>query len=107
MKAFPDTVKPADQISADLRAHLRYPEDLFKVQRQVLGRYHMTDSNSWYQQSDLWQVPADPTQVTPGENTDATKASGPAEPPYYLSIKWPGSESAVFSHCLLYTSRCV
>ncbi len=102
MKAFPDTVKPADQISADLRAHLRYPEDLFKVQRQVLGRYHMTDSNSWYQQSDLWQVPADPTQVTPGENTDATKASGPAEPPYYLSIKWPGSESAVFSQTAVF-----
>ena len=96
MKAFPDTVKAKDEISADLLAHLRYPEDLFKVQRQLLTRYHMTDPNSWYQQSDLWQVPADPTQTTPGQSTEATRV-GPAEPPYYLSIKWPGDETPVFS----------
>ena len=90
-KAFPGTVKPRSEISPDLMAHLRYPEDLFKVQREVLTRYHMTDPNSWFQQSDLWQVPADPTQVTPGQTTETTKA-GPAEPPYYLSIKWPGDK---------------
>ncbi|MGV8908416.1 MAG: UPF0182 family protein [Propionicimonas sp.] len=95
-KAFPGTVQPKSAISADLLAHLRYPEDLFKVQRAVLTRYHMTDPNSWFQQSDLWQIPADPTQTTPGQTTEATKA-GPAEPPYYLSIKWPGDAAPVFS----------
>ncbi len=100
-KAFPGTVKPRGEISPDLMAHLRYPEDLFKVQREVLTRYHMTDPNSWFQQSDLWQVPADPTTVTPGQTTEATKA-GPAEPPYYLSIKWPGDPSPVFSQTAVF-----
>ena len=100
-KAFPGTVQPRSAISKDLMAHLRYPEDLFKVQRAVLARYHMTDPNSWFQQSDLWQVPADPTQTTPGQTTEATKA-GPAEPPYYLSIKWPGDPSPVFSQTAVF-----
>ncbi len=101
MKAFPGTVKGKEAITADLMAHLRYPEDLFKVQRQVLGRYHMTEPYTWYQQSDLWQVPADPTQTTPGQTTEPTKA-GPAEPPYYLSIKWPGDEDPVFSQTAVF-----
>lgn len=101
-KAFPGTVKPRSEITPDLMAHLRYPEDLFKVQRQVLTRYHMTDPNSWFQKSDLWQVPPDPTtQTTPGQTAEATKA-GPAEPPYYLSIKWPGDESPVFSQTAVF-----
>ena len=100
-KAFPGTVQPRSAISNDLMAHLRYPEDLFKVERAVLARYHMTDPNSWFQQSDLWQVPADPTQTTPGQTTEATKA-GPAEPPYYLSIKWPGDAAPVFSQTAVF-----
>ncbi|MFZ0529472.1 MAG: UPF0182 family protein [Propionicimonas sp.] len=100
-KAFPATLKAKSEISPDLMAHLRYPEDLFKLQRQVLTRYHMTDPNSWYQQSDLWQVPADPTQTTPGQASDAAK-SGPAEPPYYLSIKWPGDATPVFSQTAVF-----
>ncbi|MCC6496055.1 MAG: UPF0182 family protein [Propionibacteriaceae bacterium] len=101
-KAFPGTVRPRSEITPDLMAHLRYPEDLFKVQRQVLTRYHMTDPNSWFQKSDLWQVPPDPTtQTTPGQTAEATKA-GPAEPPYYLSIKWPGDEAPVFSQTAVF-----
>lgn len=99
-KAFPGVVKSKDQISPDLLAHLRYPEDLFKVQRQVLARYHMTDTNAWYQQSDLWQVPADPVGTMPGQ-TDTPKSAA-AEPPYYLSIKWPGDSSAVFSQTAVF-----
>ncbi|MCL2316046.1 MAG: UPF0182 family protein [Actinomycetia bacterium] len=84
-KVFPGLLQPKSAISADLLAHLRYPQDLFKVQRQILGRYHATDSNTWYQQSDLWQVPDDP------------RSSGLKEPPYYLSIKWPTDAAPVFS----------
>ena len=85
--AFPGTVQPKSAISKDLLAHLRYPEDLFKVQRQLLARYHMTDPLAWYQQSDLWEIPGDPTQQAPQ----------PKEPPYYLSIRWPGATQPVFS----------
>jgi uncharacterized membrane protein (UPF0182 family) len=106
-KAFPGTLKPKDQISPDLMAHLRYPEDLFKMQRQVLARYHMTDAKAWYNQSDLWQVPADPSKnstSTSGQTAAPTTntQTGPAEPPYYLSIKWPGDKNAVFSQTAVF-----
>lgn len=99
-RAFPGVLKSREEISPDLMAHLRYPEDLLKVQRQVLARYHMTDTNSWYQQSDLWQVPADPVATMPGQEDTGTAAA--AEPPYYLSIKWPGDQSAVFSQTAVF-----
>ena len=85
--AFPGVVQPKSAISADLLDHLRYPEDLFKVQRQLLGRYHMTDPGAWYQQSDLWEIPPEPTVA------NATTK----EPPYYLSIRWPNEPQPVFS----------
>lgn len=106
-KVFPGTLKSKDQISPDLMAHLRYPEDLFKMQRQVLARYHMTDARTWYNQSDLWQVPADPTKNSTTTASGATPSTtttqnGPAEPPYYLSIKWPNDKSAVFSQTAVF-----
>ncbi|MGP9018704.1 UPF0182 family membrane protein [Streptomyces sp. BR1] len=81
MKAFPHTVKPKNDISPELLAHLRYPQDMFKVQRELLTRYHVTDPAQFYSGSDAWQVPDDPT------NKD-----GVAVPPYYLSMKMPGAE---------------
>ena len=59
-KAFPTVVQPKSAITADLRHHLRYPQDLFKVQRQVLGRYHVTNPDNWYQNTSLWEIPKDP-----------------------------------------------
>ncbi|PFG16868.1 hypothetical protein ATK74_1423 [Propionicimonas paludicola] len=104
MKAFPGTVQPRSAISADLLMHLRYPEDLFKVQRQVLARYHMTNPASWFQGSDLWQVPADPAQSggSTGNGQSSPASTGVAEPPYYLSIKWPNDTSAVFSQTAVF-----
>ncbi|MDK9593209.1 UPF0182 family protein [Propionibacterium freudenreichii] len=90
-KAFPGVLTDKSQASPELLSHLRYPQDLFKVQRQILGRYHMTDPGNWYNQSDLWVVPADPRDK-----------SGKAEPPYYLSIKWPGDAAPVFSQTAVY-----
>lgn len=82
MKAFPGTVKAKSAIPADLLAHLRYPQDMFKVQRELLTRYHVTNPAQFYSGSDAWQVPDDPT------NKDNS-----AVPPYYLSMKMPGAEA--------------
>ncbi|MFE9402490.1 UPF0182 family protein [Streptomyces sp. NPDC006530] len=82
MKAFPGTVKAKSSIPAELLAHLRYPQDMFKVQRELLTRYHVTNPAQFYSGSDAWQVPDDPT------NKDNS-----AVPPYYLSMKMPGAES--------------
>ncbi|WP_432122790.1 UPF0182 family membrane protein [Streptomyces sp. S1] len=92
MKAFPDTVKPKSEIKGDLLEHLRYPQDMFKVQRELLTRYHVTDPAQFYSGSDAWQVPDDPT------NKD-----GNAVPPYYLSMKMPGDTAQRFSLTTTFT----
>src|SRR5262245_5797129 len=84
MKAFPGTVKPYTAITPGLLAHLRYPEDLFKVQRDLLAQYHVIDPTAFYSGQDFWRVPTDPT----GDGD---------QPPYYLTIKMPDQDSATFS----------
>ncbi|WP_280880838.1 UPF0182 family membrane protein [Streptomyces pseudovenezuelae] len=86
MKAFPNTVKSKKSISPELMAHLRYPQDLFKVQRELLTRYHVKDAQTFLSGSEVWQVPDDPTNK-----------SGDAVPPYYLSMKMPDQSSQAFS----------
>jgi uncharacterized membrane protein (UPF0182 family) len=85
MQAFPDTVQPFDEIPDELMAHVRYPEDLFKLQRDILTRYHVQDPGNFFSQNDRWQVPADPTQDTEE-----------AQPPYYILAQRPGDDEATF-----------
>jgi uncharacterized protein len=91
MDAFPDTVLPKEEISDELMAHLRYPQDLYKIQREVLSEYHVTDASVFYEGQDRWIVPDDPTDPTA------------AQPVYYQSIQMPGSNEAVFSLTTTYT----
>jgi uncharacterized membrane protein (UPF0182 family) len=95
-KAFPGTVLPKGDISPELKSHLRYPEDFFKVLREILARYHVTDPGAWYQQSGLWEVPNDPVI---GANSSAK------ETPYFLSVKWPTDDKAIFSLTSVYVPR--
>lgn len=74
MKVFPGTVKPGSEISPELRAHFRYPEDFFKVQREMLARYHVDNPAVFFTNDDFWNVPSDPTQ----------NQQGVAQPPYYV-----------------------
>ncbi|MBV9140037.1 MAG: UPF0182 family protein [Pseudonocardiales bacterium] len=74
MNVFPGTVRPASAISNELRAHFRYPEDLFKVQREMLARYHVSNSSVFFTNDDFWNVPNDPTQNQQGVD----------QPPYYV-----------------------
>ncbi|WP_418059720.1 UPF0182 family protein [Pimelobacter simplex] len=60
MKVFPDAVKPKSAIDEGLMAHLRYPEDMFKVQRFQLAKYHVTDAGEFYSGNNRWEVPEDP-----------------------------------------------
>ncbi|MFF8402300.1 UPF0182 family protein [Streptomyces sp. NPDC014846] len=92
MKAFPGTVKAKGTISADLMDHLRYPQDLFKVQRELLTRYHVTDAQTFLSGSEVWQVPDDPAND-----------SGSAVPPYYLSMKMPDQTAQAFSLTTTFT----
>ncbi|WP_435081361.1 UPF0182 family membrane protein [Clavibacter michiganensis] len=90
-KVFPSTLKPISDISGELMSHLRFPADMFKVQRAVLGKYHVTDPGSIYSNQDLWTTPNDPTATT--------EAGTPAslQPPYYLTMQMPGQDAPRFS----------
>lgn len=69
---------------------MRYPEDLFKIQRSLLARYHVTDAKSFYSPGgDFWNVPLEPTAAA-GPTT-------PKQPPYYLTLKMPGQDETAFS----------
>ncbi|MFK0167403.1 UPF0182 family protein [Streptomyces sp. NPDC090306] len=92
MKAFPGTVQPKSAIPSALLDHLRYPQDLFKVQRELLTRYHVTNPQTFLSGSEVWQVPDDPTND-----------SGSAVPPYYLSMKMPDQTARTFSLTTTFT----
>ncbi len=60
-KIFPTTLEPMSEMSRRAASsHVRYPADLFKVQRAVLGRYHVTDAGSFYSRDDAWTTPEGP-----------------------------------------------
>ncbi|HWU47524.1 MAG TPA: UPF0182 family protein [Humibacter sp.] len=89
-KIFPSTVKPMSAMSGALMSHVRYPEDLFKVQRGILAQYHVSDPGTFFSNEDAWKVPDDPT-----------KQADSFQPPYYLTMQMPGQKSPSFS---LYTT---
>ncbi|HEY1530508.1 MAG TPA: UPF0182 family protein [Galbitalea sp.] len=87
-KIFPATIKPKSEMSEQLLAHVRYPQDLFKAQRAILGSYHVTDAASFYAGDDQWVTPNDPT---------SSSANTALQPPYYLTMKVPGTSSPAFT----------
>ncbi len=72
---FPGLVQPRASMPNSIRAHVRYPQDLFKVQRTLLGTYHVNNPITFYNVQRKWTVPQD--------NTDSTSATG-SQPPYYV-----------------------
>ncbi|MEX5716857.1 UPF0182 family membrane protein [Geodermatophilus maliterrae] len=83
--AFPGVVQPRGDMSDELVSHVRYPEDLFKLQRDVLTRYHVSNPTDFYNQNDRWAVPADPTVDTEE-----------AQPPYYILAARPDEAEPTF-----------
>ncbi|MFC3299863.1 UPF0182 family protein [Arthrobacter agilis] len=90
---YPSSLTSYSEMSADLLAHVRYPEDLFKVQRELLARYHVTSTNEFFDNSQAWSVPADPGALSDGTAT----ASTPRQPPFYLTLQMPEQDEAAFS----------
>ena len=87
-KAFPGTVQAKSKISKDLLSHIRYPEDIFRVQREILSAYHVKTAAAFYGGQDFWRVPRDPS--TFGANAGA-------QPPYYLTLQMPGDKKPEFA----------
>ncbi|HEU5472546.1 MAG TPA: UPF0182 family protein [Actinophytocola sp.] len=89
---FPGTVKPKSDITKSLSEHFRYPEDLFKVQRDLLSKYHVSDPREFFSTQTFWNVPADPTEEG-GTELNSTAAK---QPPYYVTAQAPGQDKATF-----------
>ena len=87
-KAFPGTLHNKSEMSAGLLAHIRYPEDLFGVQRDVLSTYHVENAGAFYGGQDFWRVPTDPSSIG---------ANNGVQPPYYTTMQMPGAKTAAFS----------
>ena len=79
--AFPGVFNELSELSADLKKHLRYPENLFTIQADQYRTFHMTDPQVFYNREDLWTAPME-------------KYEGQAQPmePYYILTKLPGSD---------------
>jgi uncharacterized membrane protein (UPF0182 family) len=80
MNAFPGVIKPKSDIPSALMPHLRYPPDLFEVQRQILAQYHVTQAQSFYGGQNFWAVPDEPSS-----------SQSVSQPPYYLTMTMPGA----------------
>lgn len=79
-KIFPGTLKSVDDMSGELLSHVRYPTDMFKVQREVLSKYHVTDAGAFYSAEDAWRTPDDPVK------SSSETQQNPSQPPYYLTL---------------------
>ncbi len=95
-KAFPGTVKPKSEISKALLQHIRYPADIFEVQRDVLGTYHVTTAGAFYGGQDFWRIPSDPSSLG---------ANAGAQPPLYQTMKLPGGKTQDFSLSTAFVPR--
>lgn len=84
MKVFPGTVKSRAEFDANtsLKEHVRYPEDLFKIQRSLLAKYHVSDPGTFFQGNSFWSIPADPTDSNALDQ-------GLDQPPYYFVASDP------------------
>ncbi|CAB3652558.1 UPF0182 family membrane protein [Paraburkholderia rhynchosiae] len=88
-RIFPGLFKPFDAMPADLRQHVRYPEDLFLTQAQLYRTYHMDAPEVFYNREDLWQFPRELGAMDGG-------SAAITMPPYYTIMRLPGDARAEF-----------
>jgi uncharacterized membrane protein (UPF0182 family) len=89
---FPTLFTSAESMPDGLRAHLRYPQDLFSIQADVLRSYHMEDPKVFYNREDLWNVP---NEIYQGQPT--------AMVPYYVLLQLPDDDQLEFQLVLPFT----
>jgi uncharacterized membrane protein (UPF0182 family) len=92
-EVFPDLLTPAEEMPEEVRLHLRYPEDLFRIQAEVYKTYHMLDPNVFYNKEDQWEIP--------GERRE----DGEVMLPYYVLMRLPGADSEEFILMQPFTPR--
>src|SRR5215471_3483515 len=94
--AFPGIIKPTSAIPPFLLSHMRYPTDLFEVQREILAQYHVGTAQSFYGGQNFWAIPNDPTGLAANQHS---------QPPYYLTETIPGYRQPEFSLTTTFVPR--
>ncbi|MBA4370530.1 MAG: UPF0182 family protein [Coriobacteriaceae bacterium] len=89
---FPGLIRDGDEMPAEVREHLRYPEDLFALQADVYKNYHMLDPQIFYNKEDSWELPGE-------------RAEGEAMAPYYVLMRLPGDTVEDFLMMIPFTPR--
>jgi uncharacterized membrane protein (UPF0182 family) len=91
-RAFPGLFRPFSDMPEDLRAHTRYPQDLFGIQARMYAQFHMLDPQVFYNREDLWTVPV---RKTEGKDSEME--------PYYTIMRLPGEKREEFVLLLPFT----
>lgn len=91
-RVFPRLFRPRSAMPRELLAHVRYPEDLYRLQTRVYTVYHMSDVNVFYNKEDVWAVPR---EIVAGDQVEVE--------PYYVQMRLPGSERPEFVLMLPFT----
>ena len=107
-KAFPALFYPVEEMPQELRAHWRYPEDLFRLQTNMYGRYHITDPQNFYEKTSAWAVANDPGTSVSGTSAASAQSAtalgtGQVLPtttkridPFYQLLQLPGDTQESF-----------
>lgn len=90
-QVFPGLVVDASKMPSDVREHLRYPEDLFRVQAEVYKTYHMTDPQVFYNKEDQWGIPGE--------------SAGEEMAPFYVLMRLPDEKTEQFLLMLPFTPK--
>ncbi len=93
---FPDLFHPASEMPADLRAHARYPEILFRIQSEIYSTYHMLNPQSFYNKEDVWDIAL---------HADAQNGGTLPMEPSYVMATLPGSSKPEFLLLIPFTPR--
>lgn len=93
-RIFPGFFRPMSAMPAAIRAHVRYPEDIFAVQSMVYATYHMTQPSVFYNREDQWEIPS----LGTAGNTELMQ-------PYYTIMRLPGEADPEFIQMLPFTPR--
>lgn len=97
-RIFPELFTNFDEMDADLKKHIRYPQTLFTIQARKYTRYHMRDPKQFYREEDLWQFSTEKYQTqSGGSNAEQTVE------PYYVILQLPGSDKEEFMLMLPFT----
>ena len=89
-----DLITPKEETPETLEAHFRYPQDLFKIQRNLLQRYHVDEARTFIEGGEAWATPSDPSQAQPI-----------TQPAYYVYATYPEQEQPYFQLTSTFTPR--